>query len=95
MYNNIAILVILFLILKCLFSHSYLRHSQSVQVVHCLLKKYPQLMFNTNNEVALVSTLGKYSCMSSTFPIAILNGTCFFAKQDDPCLGPGFACQKL
>ena len=33
--------------------------------------------------------------MRSIFPIAILNGTSFFfTKQDDPCLGQKFACQK-
>ena len=32
--------------------------------------------------------------MSSTFSIAIFNGTCFFAKLDDPCLVRRFACQK-
>ena len=34
--------------------------------------------------------------MSSPFPIATLNCTCFFfSKRDDSCLGRRFASQKL
>ena len=38
--------------------------------------------------------LGKHSYMSSPFPIAILNGTLFFAKLHDQ-KGLRIACQKL
>ena len=32
--------------------------------------------------VPMPKCLGKYSCMSSPFPIAILNGTLFFSRND-------------
>ena len=36
------------------------------------------------SSVIMQKCLGKHSCMSSPFPIAILNGTCFFARRNSP-----------
>ena len=36
--------------------------------------------------VAMRERLGKHSCMSSTFPIVILNGTSFFRKCNYKCI---------
>ena len=33
--------------------------------------------------------------MSSTFPVSVLNGTCFSARRNSPCFGRCFAYQKL
>ena len=38
---------------------------------------------------------GKTLCMSSPFPIAILNDTYFFASRNSPCCGRSFAYQNL
>ena len=45
--------------------------------------------------VQMRECLGKHSCIRSTFPIAILNGTCFFARRNISCFGQRFAYQKL
>ena len=44
--------------------------------------------------VPMRECLEKHSCMSSPFPIVILNGTFFFAKRHDRN-GQTVACQKL
>ena len=38
--------------------------------------------------------IGKHSCWSSTFPIAILKGTCSFARRNGPFFVRRFACKK-
>ena len=45
--------------------------------------------------VPIHECLGKQSRMSSPFPIAILNGTFFFARRNSPCFGRSFACQNI
>ena len=37
----------------------------------------------------------KHSCMSFTFPIAILNGTCVFATRNGPFFDRCYVCQNL
>ena len=37
----------------------------------------------------------KRSCVSSTFPVAILNGTWFFGRRNSPCFGRSLACHWL
>ena len=37
---------------------------------------------------------GEHSCTSSTFPLAIRNGTCFL-RRNSPCRGRSFAYQRL
>ena len=37
--------------------------------------------------VPMRECLGKHSCMSSPFPIAILNGTCLFSDSATVCIG--------
>ena len=46
-----------FQVYVCVFLLSYLRHSQSIQVVQALLTKYPHLTFKMDFDVAAVSTL--------------------------------------
>ena len=46
--------------------------------------------------VPMSECMGKHSCMSSTFPIAILNGTCFFfVRQKQSLLWPKLCLSKI
>ena len=40
------------------------------------------------------SVWGKHSCMSFSFPVAILNGASFFARENSPCFGPPEGAQR-
>ena len=62
--------------------HSLFVLSSSVSFVYLIL-------------VLMRKRCGQFSFMSSTFPISIRNGTCFFTKRDGPYLGWRFASQKL
>ena len=44
--------------------------------------------------VSMLECLVKHLCVSFTFPIAMLNGTCLFTKRYSPCFGRSFAYQK-
>ena len=46
--------------------------------------------------VPIRECLGKHSCMSPPFPIAVLNAIpYFFARRNSPCLGRNFGYQNL
>ena len=68
-----------------------------------LLRSIVTPRFSPSSSVALsyfnlafpmLECYGKHSCMSSPFPIVMLNGTFFFAKRDD-LLGLKVAYQNL
>ena len=43
-----------------------------------------------------ILAVAMYKCwLRSLFPVAILNGTCFFSRNEMIFLGRSFACQKL
>ena len=58
----------------CFFPYSRLS-SGCLRLSHCLISF---LLFPC---VSVCKCLGKHSCRSSSFPIAILNGTCFFSDS--------------
>ena len=45
--------------------------------------------------VSMRECLGKHSCMSSPCPIAILDGTFFFARRNNLCFGRSLSYQNL
>ena len=64
----------------CTFSISYELLIKDVYYYYCILILFKQsgLLFPSVSAFLLSICLGKHSCMSSSFPIAILNGNYFF-----------------